>query len=83
MDRRDLMQSAYYKDKLPQYSEDIRDGRRIMATTYEIRKAMLETIAKYGIKEVYIYDYVIKTMNLLLQVTNDVYETILRNSQIK
>ena len=52
VDRRDLMQSAYYKDKLPQYSKDIHNGTRVMATTYEIRKAMLETIAKYGIKEV-------------------------------
>lgn len=49
---RDLMQSAYYGWKIPRYVEEIRAGQRIMASTYEIRKAMLDTIEKYGIKEV-------------------------------
>lgn len=49
---RELMKSAYYADKIPQYTEDIRAGRRVMANTYEIRKAMLADIEKYGIKEV-------------------------------
>ncbi len=49
---RELMQSAYYADKIPQYVEDIREGRRVMASTYEIRQAMLQTIEKWGIKHV-------------------------------
>lgn len=49
---RELMQSAYYKDKLPQYSVDIRLGVRKMATTYEIRQAMLDVIKRWGIKHV-------------------------------
>lgn len=49
---RDLMQSAYYASKIPRYVEDLKAGRRTMASTYEIRQAMLETIQKYGIKEV-------------------------------
>lgn len=49
---RDLMQSAYYGWKIPQYVEDIKSGERIMADTYEIRKAMLDDMATYGIKEV-------------------------------
>ena len=49
---RDLMQSAYYGWKIPRYVEEIRSGQRIMASTYEIRQAMLETIERYGIKEV-------------------------------
>ncbi len=49
---RELMQSAYYADKIPQYVEDLRAGRRIMASTYEIRQAMLQTIEKWGIKHV-------------------------------
>lgn len=48
----ELMQSAYYSNKIPQYVEDIRNGKRIMASTYEIRQAMLDTIANWNIKEV-------------------------------
>lgn len=51
-DKSDLMQSAYYKDKIPKYLEDLREGRRILASTYEIRQAMLQTIQKYKIKSV-------------------------------
>lgn len=50
--QRDLMQTAYYNWKIPRYIEEIRAGTRIMASTYEIRQAMMETIEKYGIKEV-------------------------------
>lgn len=49
---RELMETAYYAKKIPQYTEDIRAGRRIMADTYEIRKAMLEDMEMYGITEV-------------------------------
>ncbi len=49
---RELMRTAYYAKKIPQYVEDLRNGSRKMASTFEIRQAMLETIAKYGIKEV-------------------------------
>jgi hypothetical protein len=44
----ELMQSAYYAKKIPQYKEDIANGKRILANTYEIRKAMLDLMAKYG-----------------------------------
>jgi len=36
-----------------------------------------------GIKEVYIYDYIIKIMQLLTETTNDAYETILKCSKIQ
>ena len=49
---RELMASAYYAKKIPQYVEEIRNGKRIMADTYEIRKAMLEDMEAYGITEV-------------------------------
>lgn len=45
---RDMMQSAYYAEKIPQYIEDIRAGRRIMADLYEVRKALAEDVAEYG-----------------------------------
>ena len=49
---RELMQSAYYAKKIPQYVEDLRNGTRKMASTYEIRKAMLADMEKYRITEV-------------------------------
>ena len=49
---RELMETAYYAKKIPQYNIDIRAGRRIMANTYEIRQVMLKDMEKYGIKEV-------------------------------
>lgn len=55
-DERDLMRTAYYNWKIPRYIEEIRSGQRKMASTYEIRQAMLETIEKYGIKEVAAYN---------------------------
>ena len=49
---KELMASAYYNEKIPQYIEGIKNGSRILANTYVIRMAMLETIKKYSIKEV-------------------------------
>lgn len=51
-DEEELMQSAYYAEKLPQYHEDIAKGKRKVATTYEIKKAINDLIREYGIKEV-------------------------------
>ena len=45
---RDMMQSAYYHDKIPQYVEDIRAGRRKMADLYEIRQAFLDTLGRWN-----------------------------------
>ena len=45
---RDLMRSAYYANKIPQYVEDLRAGRRVMATTYEIRKKLLDKMTEYN-----------------------------------
>ena len=49
---RELMQSAYYGWKIPRYVEDLRNGKRKMASTYEIRKAMLADMELYHITEV-------------------------------
>ena len=47
-----LMNSAYYGWKIPRYVEDLRNGKRKMASTYEIRKAMLADMELYHITEV-------------------------------
>lgn len=48
----DLMQSAYYSNKIPRYLEDIESGSRIVNSTYGIRRAMLNEMEKFGITEV-------------------------------
>lgn len=55
-DESDLMQTAYYNWKIPRYLKELAEGARKLASTYEIRKAMLETIKKYDIKEVAAYN---------------------------
>lgn len=47
---RELMQSAYYAKKIPQYVEELQSGQRTMANTYEIRKAIMDKIAEYDCK---------------------------------
>ena len=37
---RDLMQSAYYADKIPQYWGDIKSGKRILTSMYNIRQQL-------------------------------------------
>lgn len=53
---KDLMKSAYYSKKIPQYWEDIKNGKRVLTSWYNIRKALLETIEKYGITEIYAHN---------------------------
>lgn len=47
---KDLMRSAYYANKLPQYDKDLAEGRRVMANTYNIRRIILEKIKEYDCK---------------------------------
>ena len=46
----ELMQSAYYAKKIPQYRADLASGKRILANTYEIRKALVDLVNKYDCK---------------------------------
>lgn len=45
----DLMDSAFYAKKLPQYYDDIAKGSRIVADIWEMRRALLDTIERYNI----------------------------------
>ena len=47
-----LMKSAYYAKKIPQYLQEIAEGKRIVASYYEIRKDFLDTMARYDTKTV-------------------------------
>lgn len=49
---KELMQSAYYANKIPQYLEDLRNGTRLCANTAQIRKKMIADMQEYNITEV-------------------------------
>ena len=51
-DLADVMQSAYYSKKLPQYYEDIEKGERTVATLYEIRKTLCDLAEAYNVKAI-------------------------------
>ena len=44
------MNSAYYANKIPMYLEDIKNGKREVATLYAIRNQFRKDIADYNIK---------------------------------
>ena len=50
-DEADLMQSAYYARKIPEYYEGIADGSRKVATLYEIRSIVFDLYKKWNYKE--------------------------------
>jgi len=48
----DLMQSAYYSEKIPQYLEDIKEGKRIVKSWYEIKALLYDICNRYNIKAI-------------------------------
>lgn len=53
---KDLMNSAYYANKIPKYMEDIANGIRIVASWYEILKTLREDMAEFNIIQVYAHN---------------------------
>ena len=52
----ELMSSAYYLEKKPQYWEDIKNGVRELKTLYNIKNAVWQTMAEYNITKVFAYN---------------------------
>lgn len=55
-DEKELMKSAYYAKKIPQYWEDIKNGVRTLTTFYNIRKALFDDVEKFGVTEIYAHN---------------------------
>lgn len=53
---RELMKSAYYAKKIPNYWKEVAEGKRILASSYEIRQALFADIEAYETKEVYAHN---------------------------
>lgn len=50
IEMRDVMDSAYYADKIPNYWRDIWSKNRVVASTETIRTKMLECMVRHGIQ---------------------------------
>ncbi len=48
----DVMKSAYYSEKIPQYWEDIKQGKRALVNFLKARKIVWDTMKKYNISTV-------------------------------
>lgn len=53
---KDLMQSAFFADKIPQYWDDIKQGKRIMRKWLTIRSILREVCAQYGITKIFAHN---------------------------
>lgn len=49
---KEMMNSAYYSNKLPQYEEGLKNGTHTLATFKTIRRAFYETCKKYNVKAI-------------------------------
>lgn len=56
LDEAELMKSAYYAKKIPEYWADIQAGTRVLTSFYNIRKALLQDIADYEVEQVYAHN---------------------------
>lgn len=56
LDMKDVMQSAYYAEKIPRYWDDIKNGARQLKGMWNIRKEMLDDIKAYNIHKVAAYN---------------------------
>lgn len=53
---KDVMKSAYYAEKIPKYWEDIKSGKRILAPFWKVKKALMEDIKEYSVKNIFAHN---------------------------
>lgn len=56
LDEKNLMKSAYYVNKLPQYWEEIKSGKRILTSFYNIRKALMADCEMFHVKQIFAHN---------------------------
>lgn len=56
LDMKDLMVSAYYAEKIPNYWDDIKAGKRILTGMWNIRREMIKDMKKYKVSAVCAYN---------------------------
>lgn len=70
---KELMQSAYYAEKLPQYEEDLKAGQRKLARFYTIRKKVLDAMKRWNVEGVGAYNtgFDRRSLNNTMRFTTD------------
>ncbi len=53
---KELMKSAYYAKKIPQYEKDLRAGTRKLASMATIRRTLVADMQEYNVKEIYAHN---------------------------
>lgn len=53
---KDLMNSCYYSNKVPQYKKDIAEGKRTLVSFQYAKDEMIETLEKYNISNIGAYN---------------------------
>lgn len=56
IEQKDLMQSAYYAEKIPQYNKEIKSGKRQLKSFYTIRRQIREDMQNYNVSKVGAYN---------------------------
>lgn len=56
IEQREMMKTAYYADKLPQYEEELHSGERQLVKFFTARKMILADMEKYKTNRVYAYN---------------------------
>ena len=56
LDMKDVMQSAYFAEKIPNYWEEIKNGSRQIKSIYNIRREVKDLMKKYNVKKVGAYN---------------------------
>jgi len=53
---KEMMKSAYYADKIPQYEEELAKGERQLVKLFTARKIILEDMKNFNVKKVFAYN---------------------------
>ena len=53
---KDMMTSAYYANKLPQYEQELKEGKRKIARFFTIKKQVAADMADFNVSEVFAYN---------------------------
>lgn len=56
LDMKDVMKSAYFSEKIPQYWEDIKQGTKELSTFWKIRKQLISDMKEHKVKKVGAYN---------------------------
>ena len=60
----DLMQSAYYANKIPRYKTDINNGSRILTSFYKARETLIQNIELFNVTEIYAHNMYFDLLSL-------------------